>query len=253
MSANRKVLVSGAGSESGIGFAAAKRFQELGYQVLLTGASKRVLERASELSVKGFVADLTDELQVAELIKVCEESLNGLDVLVNNAGMTSVHSPMQSSGETASVFDLSFSNWQKSISRNLDSAFLLTKYALPLLRKSTAGRIINISSVTGSLMAMKNDAGYAAAKAGLIGLTRSLALDEAKFGITVNAVSPGWIATGSQTPAEQQEGYATPLGRSGLAVEVAATICWIADSENGYLTGQNIVVDGGNSISEERF
>ena len=93
---------------------------------------------------------------------------------------------------------------------------------------------------------------YAAAKAGLIGLTKSLALDEAAFGITVNAVSPGWIQTGSQTNTEAVQGLTTPIGRSGTAHEVAVVISGLADAQNGYLTGQNIVVDGGNSIAEER-
>lgn len=253
MTTNRKVLISGAGSESGIGFAAAKRFSALGYEVFLTSSSDRVLERAREISANGFVADLTDENQVVKLIEQVASKLNGLDVLVNNAGMTSINAPMQTSGESDSVFNLSFEKWKNSISRNLDTTFLLSKFALPLLRMSTTGRIINISSVTGTVMAMKNDAGYAAAKAGMLGLTKALALDEAKFGITVNAVSPGWIATGSQTVDERREGATTPLGRSGLASEVATTICWLADPENGYLTGQNIVVDGGNSIAEERL
>jgi 3-oxoacyl-[acyl-carrier protein] reductase len=102
-------------------------------------------------------------------------------------------------------------------------------------------------------MAMKGDASYAAAKAGLVGLTRSLALDESAYGITANAISPGWIATGSQTKAEAAEAMSTPIGRSGTPEEVAVGICWLADAQNGYLTGQNIVIDGGNSIAEERL
>lgn len=252
MNQNRVVLITGAGSETGIGFAAAKQFKSSNYQVVISGASSRVFDRANELGVKGFVADLTNELQVFELVRSIENEFGNLDVLVNNAGMTSVDKPMQETGETNSVFDISLENWKQSLSRNLETAFLLTKHCLPLIRKSAAGRIINISSVTGALMAMKNDAAYAAAKAGLIGLTRSLALDEAKHGITVNAISPGWIATGSQTLDELKQGKSVPLGRSGSPDEVASSILWLADAQNGYITGQNIVVDGGNSIAEER-
>lgn len=252
MNQNRVVLITGAGSETGIGFAAAKQFKRSNYQVVISGASSRVFDRANELGVKGFVADLTNELQVFELVRSIENEFGNLDVLVNNAGMTSVDKPMQETGETNSVFDISLENWKQSLSRNLETAFLLTKHCLPLIRKSAAGRIINISSVTGALMAMKNDAAYAAAKAGLIGLTRSLALDEAKHGITVNAISPGWIATGSQTLDELKQGKSVPLGRSGSPDEVASSILWLADAQNGYITGQNIVVDGGNSIAEER-
>jgi len=251
MNPQRSVLISGAGSESGIGFATASRFSELGYRVFITGASQRIHDRAKEISATSFVADLTNPPEVSQLIENVKLEFGGLDVLVNNAGMTSVSSPMDDEANK-SVFEVSYEKWQFEISRNLDSAFLLTKAALPLLRGSRAGRVINVSSVTGSVMAMKGDAAYAAAKAGLIGLTKSLALDEAKYGITVNAVSPGWIETGSQTQAEAAEGLTTPIGRSGSALEVAVVICSLADAQNGYLTGQNIVVDGGNSLAEER-
>ena len=247
----RTVLISGAGSETGIGFAAAKQFVELDYEVILTGASARVHDRAKEIGAASFVADLTQPSEVEKLMNEVLESISTLDVLVNNAGMTSVENPMETTA-SKSVFETDIENWRFEISRNLDSAFLLTKAALTSLRNSGSGRIINVSSVTGPLMAMRGDAAYAAAKAGLIGLTRSLALDEAQFGITANAVSPGWIATGSQTQAEAFQGRATPIGRSGTPHEVASAICWLADPQNGYTTGQNIVVDGGNSIAEER-
>ena len=109
-----------------------------------------------------------------------------------------------------------------------------------------------VSSVTGAVMAMRNDVAYSAAKAGMLGLTRALALDEAEFGITVNSISPGWIATGSQTEHEATQGRATALGRSGTALEVGACIAWLCSIEASYITGQNIVIDGGNSIAEER-
>ncbi|MEN9692746.1 MAG: hypothetical protein RLZZ330_390 [Actinomycetota bacterium] len=252
MNQTRVVLITGAGSETGIGFAAAQQFKSQNYQVVITGASSRILERAIELGVKGFAADLFVEADVIKLVSSIQSEFGQLDVLVNNAGMTSVEKPMQETGEANSVFDISLENWQKSLSRNLDTAFLVSKHCLPLIRKSSAGRIINISSVTGPVMAMKNDAAYAAAKAGLIGMTRSLAIDEARHEITVNAVSPGWIATGSQTSDEARQGSTVPLGRSGTADEVASAILWLANPQNGYITGQNIVVDGGNSIAEER-
>jgi 3-oxoacyl-[acyl-carrier protein] reductase len=101
-------------------------------------------------------------------------------------------------------------------------------------------------------MAMRHEPAYAAAKAGLVGLTRALALDHAADGITVNAVAPGWIATGSQTSNEQAEGFVTPVGRSAAPDEVASAIAWLATPGAAYTTGQCIVIDGGNSIAEER-
>ena len=120
------------------------------------------------------------------------------------------------------------------------------------MRSSGWGRIITVSSLTGPVMASRADVSYAAAKAGLVGFTRAVAVDEATAGITANAVAPGWIATGSQLPAEALEGAHVPIGRSGTADEVASAIVWLATPGASYVTGQLVVVDGGNSVSEQR-
>ena len=123
---------------------------------------------------------------------------------------------------------------------------------MPALEESDAGRLVLVASLTGPAMAMRGEIAYGAAKAGVVGLVRSLALDSAAAGVTVNAVAPGWIATDSQTPAEHQQGLRTPLGRSGTADEVAGLIAYLCTPSSSYLTGQCVIVDGGNSIAEER-
>lgn len=109
-----------------------------------------------------------------------------------------------------------------------------------------------VSSTTGTISAIHNNVAYASAKAALMGLVRALALDEATNNITVNAVAPGWIATDSQTKFEVKHGDATPMGRSGTPDEVGSTIAWLCSPGASYITGQLIVVDGGNSLPEER-
>src|SRR6202044_1671138 len=148
-----------------------------------------------------------------------------LEIVVNNAGMSSVADPVCEAGSGESM-DLAA--WQAALARKLTSAFLVTKAAVPAMTSRGWGRIIMVASVTGPVMAMRADVGYATAKAGMLGLTRATAVDAAGHGITVNAVAPGWIATGSQTPDERGQGQATPAGRSGSPDEIAAAIAWLA-------------------------
>ena len=244
----KKALITGAGSSSGIGFASATALKQLGAEVIITSTSNRIFDRATEIQARGLVADLCDERQVKELFS----NIDSLDILVNNAGMTSISNPAGNS-EAGDVANIELSNWRLGMARNLDSAFLVTKYALPLLRKSKSGRIVMISSVTGSLMAMKNQPIYASAKAAMVGLTKALALDEAKNSITCNAILPGWIATDSISDKEKEQGRFVPLGRGGRAEEVASAVAFLVTGEASYITGQSIVIDGGNSIMEERF
>jgi 3-oxoacyl-[acyl-carrier protein] reductase len=109
-----------------------------------------------------------------------------------------------------------------------------------------------ISSVTGGAMAMRNQPVYATAKAALLGLTKSIALDEASYGITCNAILPGWIETDTQSEHEKLQGLKVPLGRNGKPSEIAGLVAWLATESAGYVTGQSIIVDGGNSLLEER-
>lgn len=250
--AGRVALITGAGSASGIGFAAAMAFGRGGGHVAIASTTDRIHERVAELeqegiSATGHVGDLTVEGLAARLVgEVLDANDGRLDILVNNAGMVSVGT----SEESSTVAEMHPAEWDRGIARNLRTAFSVSQAALVPLVESGHGRIVFVSSVTGPLVSNPGSAVYGAAKAGILGLMRGLAIEVGRHGITVNAVMPGWIATGSQVPEEAVGGQNTPLGRSGSPAEVAAVIAFLASDAASYITGQGIVVDGGNTIQE---
>lgn len=235
----RNALVTG--STRGIGRAIADSLAGAGARVAIVG---RDLARASAVAAEvgrgaqGFACDVADLAQVAALIEAVEGAFGGIDILVNNAGLTRDNLMLR----------LKDDDWDAVLNANLRSAFATTRAASRGMMKRRWGRIINIASVVG-ITGNKGQANYAASKAGLIGLTKSVAKEYASRGILANVVAPGFIETdmtAAMTPeARAAMGQQIPLERLGTPEDVAGVVTFLASDRAAYITGQVLVVDGG--------
>ena len=247
----RVALVTGVGSAEGIGFATARLLMARGAKVAITSTTDRIFSRLEELGggngeTFAKTADLTDSTMVDSLVTSIEDALGPVDIVINNAGMVQVGrdepwTPLASTSEES---------WRYSIDINLTSAFIVTRAVLPGMIERNYGRIVHMSSVTGPLVGIRGSAAYGAAKAGMLGMARSLAIETGPHNITVNCIGPGWIKTASSDDAEILAGQYTPAGRPGTPDEVGHVAVFLASEEASYITGQLLVVDGGNTIQE---
>jgi 3-oxoacyl-[acyl-carrier protein] reductase len=232
------------GASGGIGGAIARALHRQGAAVLLAGTRQAALEAlAAELGERARIhaADLADPAAADALVKDAEAALGKLDILVNNAGLTRDGLAVRMKDE----------DWQKVLDVDLTAGFRLARAALRGMMRRRFGRIIGISSVVG-VVGNPGQANYAAAKAGMIGLSKALAAEVATRGITVNCVAPGMIAsamTDALTPEQKQRiAGAIPMGRLGSPEDVAASVVFLASDQAEYITGQTIHVNGGMAM-----
>lgn len=229
------------GASRGIGKAIALTLAERGATVIGTATSESGAEAISAYldgKGKGFSLNVTDPASIDETLNNIRQQFGEIDILVNNAGITRDNLLMRMKEE----------EWQDIIDTNLSSVYRLSKSVLRAMMKKRCGRIISIASVVG-VMGNAGQANYAAAKAGLIGFSKSLAREVASRGITVNVVAPGFIET-DMTKAltdEQRAGILSqvPADRLGDAQEIASAVAFLASNEAGYITGETLHVNGG--------
>jgi 3-oxoacyl-[acyl-carrier protein] reductase len=236
------VLVTGA--SRGIGKAIALTMGGAGATIIGTATTESGADNVSKvfaenkISGKGMKLDVTDNNQVSNLVKSVNENFGSVDILVNNAGIT----------RDNILLRMKEDEWEDIINTNLSSIYKMSKSVLRGMIKKRSGRIISITSVVGT-MGNAGQSNYAAAKAGIIGFTKSLAREVGVRGITVNAVAPGFIETDmtDSLPDEQKEALAgqIPMGRLGTANEVAQVVLFLAGDSGSYITGQTIHVNGG--------
>ena len=234
----KKVLITGA--SGGIGSSLVKKFLSLDAEVLGSGTNLEKLERLknnfNKIKVKKF--DISSHSQIENFINEVSEELGGLDILINNAGINRDNLSLRMKDD----------EWQKVIDINLTSTFLLSKYAIKKMMKSNSGRVINITSVVGHTGNI-GQSNYAASKAGIIGMSKSLSIEYAKKNITINCVSPGFIVSDmtNSIPEKIRSILLSkiPMGKMGSGEDVSNCVAFLSSDEASYITGETIHVNGG--------
>ena len=239
---NKNILITGA--SGGIGNALVKKFTTLGANILGTGTKTEKLDelkkKYQKIKVKKF--NISEHERIEEFIDDVELELGGLDILINNAGTNADNISLR----------MNDTDWKKVIDINLTSTFLLSKHAIKKMLKKKFGRIVNITSVVGHT-GNAGQANYSASKAGIIGMSKSLAIEYAKKNITVNCVSPGFIISDmTMNIAEKVKIYLTsriPMGKLGTGEDVSNCVAFLSSEQASYVTGETIHVNGGMYMS----
>tara|TARA_B100000579_G_C22831984_1_gene856539 strand:+ start:1190 stop:1924 length:735 start_codon:yes stop_codon:yes gene_type:complete len=239
---DKKVLITGA--TGGIGKEIVKKFVSLKANILATGTKTEKLEALKKefpnINVLKF--DISEQSKINEFIENASSQLTGLDVLINNAGINKDNLSLRMTDE----------EWKKVIDVNLGSTFLLCKYGIKKMLKNKYGRVVNITSVVGHTGNL-GQANYSASKAGIIGMSKSLAIEYAKKNITVNCISPGFIQSNmTDNIVESIKSILTsriPMSRLGTGEDVANTVAFLSSDAASYITGETIHVNGGMYMS----
>lgn len=241
------------GGAQGIGESCAHALVEAGATVLITGRDESKLSKVcSDLNQKGqssyFVADLAEYSDIEDLFKRVIDKYNSIQILVNNAGI----------GQWKPALDVSYEEWDLMIRTNLTSAFFLSQKFGAVMIKNSYGKIINISSISGLIVNSEHDhAHYGTSKAGLIHLTRSLAVEWAKFGVRVNCITPGYTSTKMltdllSTPEGEKIGkrinMLTPAGKMAEVTDISQGVLFFSVPASDYITGQILSIDGGYTL-----
>ena len=239
---NKKIIITGA--TGGIGNALVEKFNDLNGNILATGTNEEKLNSLKKKfpNIKILKFDISDHSQIEEFIESASNKLDGLDILVNNAGITKDNLSLRMKDE----------EWNKVIHINLSSTFLLCKFAIKKMLKNKYGKIVNITSVVGHTGNV-GQANYAASKAGIIGMTKSLAIEYAKKNLNLNCVSPGFIQT-AMTEKISESIKTTlisriPMAKLGTGEDVANSTAFLCSDSASYLTGETIHVNGGMYMS----
>jgi 3-oxoacyl-[acyl-carrier protein] reductase len=251
MQANRVAVITGAAS--GIGLASAERLAADGFTVLLLDRSDQVTERAAVIRERGFqadslVGDLIDPATIPTTRQVLQDRYGRCDLLMNNAGVAS-----RVFGKEPSFLNVSQDEWEFVIAVNMTAPFLLSQAVFPLMQANKWGSIINVASRAGRTLVRGAGVPYHATKAGVIGLTRALAGQGGRHGITANTIAPGRVVTplSSQTPDDlvQDALKQIPVRRLGVPQDIASAVSFLASEESSFITGAVLDVNGGGFMA----